>query len=239
MSGFSFPRLGPPATTSAVRSVQSLEREKARKARKSKAEAEAEEMELLRQNDLRKEWMNNTVDEIFKEFHLKLANINKEYIKRLLLSMTIYCDTTHPKKRVPHASEDNNEPCSVFDIKRKLRRFFLFRPPDGYLMLTGPEVIGLTFGPEAQEQYETFLDQYQVLDEDEESGHGVDEDYDVYAGHGVNDEEPPELTSMEEVDGGKRRKTKRRRSMKRKNKTKKSKKTRKSKSKKMKQRRRR
>uniref|UniRef100_A0A6C0B0Z6 Uncharacterized protein n=1 Tax=viral metagenome TaxID=1070528 RepID=A0A6C0B0Z6_9ZZZZ len=33
MSGFSFPYLGPPATTSAVRSVQSLEREKTRKAK--------------------------------------------------------------------------------------------------------------------------------------------------------------------------------------------------------------
>jgi hypothetical protein len=235
-SGFSFPYLGPPATTVAVRSARSLEREKALKAK-------AEERALLVQKGLRKEWMNNTVNEIFEEFHLRLQNINKEYIKRLLLSMTMYCDTTHPKKRVPHALFDRNEPCSVFNIKGKLREF-LSNAPKGYLMLTGPEVIGLTFGPEAQEQYETLLGPYEGKDddEDEEAGHGVDEDYDVYAGHGVNDEEPPELTSMEEVDGGKRRKTKRRRSMKRKNKTKKSKKTRrtrKSKSKKMKQRRRR
>uniref|UniRef100_A0A6C0AZT0 Uncharacterized protein n=1 Tax=viral metagenome TaxID=1070528 RepID=A0A6C0AZT0_9ZZZZ len=171
--------------------------------------------------------MNNTATEVFEEFRSRLTNINKEYIKRLLLSMTMYCDTTHPKGRVPHALFDNNEACSVFDIKRKLREF-LSDAPKGYLMLTGPEVIGLTFGPEAQEQYETLLDKYQ--DMDEEAGHGVDEDYDGYSGHGVGPEESDEqiLTSMEEVDGGKRRKTKRRKTkrrktMKRKNKTRKSK----------------
>jgi len=151
----------------------------------------------------------------------------------------MYCDTTHPKGRVPHALFDNNEACSVFDIKRKLREF-LSNAPKGYLMLTGPEVIGLTFGPEAQKQYETLLDRYEDRDEDEEAGHGVDvdPDEDGYAGHGVGPEEPEEqiLTSMEEVDGGKRRKTrrrktKRRKTMKRKNKTRKARKAKSKKSK--------
>jgi hypothetical protein len=160
-----------------------------------------------------------------KAINPKLKNLNEEYIKRLLLSMTTYCDAMHVKGWVPYATYDSKiADCSLFDIKRKIE-VFLSDPPEGYLMLTGPEVIGLTFGPEAQEQYEQILEQHE--NEDGEAGHGVGEDdEDGYAGHGVGPEEPEEqiLTSMEDVDGGKRR-TKRRRSMKRKIRSRKNKKS--------------
>lgn len=183
------------------------------------------------QKTFRREWINNAIDKMMrkknkkkkgKKLYPKLKKLTEEYIKRLFLSMTIYCDAMHENGLVPYETRHKQKDCTLSDIARKIDNF-LSDTPKGYLMLTGPEVIGLTFGPEAQEQYEQFLDQ----DVDEEAGHGVDED--DYAGYGVGLEEEPEKGEPEEkinwdqVDGGKRRKTKRRKSMKRKIRTKKNK----------------
>lgn len=173
----------------------------------------------------RRNWMNSVITTMFnkkykkdkgEKLYPKLENLTREYIKRLLFSMTTYCDAIHENGWVPYATRYEYKDCSLFNIRERIDNFLSDTPKD-YLMLTGPEIIGLTFGPAAQEQYEQFLEPYG--DRDGEAGHGVQEE---------EEKESEEQINWDEVDGGKRRKTKRRRSRKRKTKTKKNNKSNKS-----------
>jgi len=148
-------------------------------------------------------------------------------IKQYFAYLEKYCEIINDGL-IPIATWKSMRPCSAFSIRNKLIDFFN-EHRDDYKEIARDEVMKAILG---EEEWNKFWNEYEYDDEndrwhkvnpDEESAWrevGSDGEESPWHTTGQDEDPKPKISTMEEVDGGSRRKSKRKRKSKSKSKSK-------------------